>query len=41
MNGKPVPPGEYEWRTLQTQGLHSEYLISVGERYSRQSGGKI
>jgi len=30
MDGKPVPAGEYEWRALQTQGLRSEYLMSVG-----------
>ena len=30
MDGKPVPTGKYEWRTLQTQGLRSEYLMSVG-----------
>ncbi len=30
MDGRPVPPGDYEWRSLQTQGLRSEYLMSVG-----------
>jgi hypothetical protein len=30
MDGKPVPAGKYEWRSLQTQGLRSEYLMSVG-----------
>jgi hypothetical protein len=30
MDGKPAPAGKYEWRALQTQGLRSEYLMSVG-----------
>jgi hypothetical protein len=30
MDGKPAPAGKYEWRSLQTQGLRSEYLMSVG-----------
>jgi hypothetical protein len=30
MDGKPVPAGKYECRSLQTQGLRSEYLMSVG-----------
>jgi len=30
MQGRPVPPGDYEWRSLETQGLRSEYLMSVG-----------
>jgi hypothetical protein len=30
MDGKPMPAGKYEWRSLQTQGLRSEYLMSVG-----------
>ena len=28
--GQPVAPGQYEWRLLLTQGLRSEYLMSVG-----------
>jgi PA14 domain/FlgD Ig-like domain len=30
MGGKPAPAGKYQWRTLQTQGLRSEYLMSIG-----------
>lgn len=30
MDGKPVPKGKYEWRSLRSQGLRSEYLMSVG-----------
>ncbi len=30
MDGKPAPAGKYEWRSLQTQGLRSEYLMNVG-----------
>jgi len=30
MDGKPAPVGKYEWRALQTQGLRSEYLMSIG-----------
>jgi hypothetical protein len=30
MDGKPAPAGKYEWRSLLTQGLRSEYLMSVG-----------
>ena len=30
MNGQPAPAGTYEWRSLETQGLRSEYLMSVG-----------
>ena len=30
MDGKPAPAEKYEWRSLQTQGLRSEYLMSVG-----------
>ncbi len=30
MDGKPAPVGKYEWRSLQTQGLRSEYLMSIG-----------
>lgn len=28
--GRPAAPGTYEWRALETQGLRSEYLMSVG-----------
>ena len=48
MDGKPAPAGKYEWRSLQTQGLRSEYLMSVGtsvgERkiwFEAESGGGI
>lgn len=30
MEGKPAPAGTYEWRVLETAGLRSEYLMSVG-----------
>jgi len=30
MDGKPAPAGTYAWRSLETQGLRSEYLMSVG-----------
>ena len=30
MDGKPAPAGKYKWRALQTEGLRSEYLMSVG-----------
>ena len=28
--GRPVPPGDYTWKLLHTQGLTSEYLLSIG-----------
>lgn len=28
--GKPVPAGNYTWKLLSTQGLHAEYLLTVG-----------
>lgn len=34
--GKPAPAGTYEWRTLQTEGLKSEYLMSVGTSVGAQ-----
>ena len=30
MNGNAVPPGTYEWKLLQTPGLKSEYLLTLG-----------
>ncbi len=29
-DGRPVPAGSYEWRSLQTDGLQSEFLMSIG-----------
>ncbi len=29
-DGKPVPPGEYTWKMIQSQGLKAEYLLSLG-----------
>ncbi len=29
-SGAPVSAGEYEWRVLRTQGLRSEFVMSVG-----------
>ncbi|MFW6059262.1 MAG: PA14 domain-containing protein [Phycisphaeraceae bacterium] len=28
--GRPVPPGEYEWRLLRTPGLRAEYITTLG-----------
>lgn len=28
--GQPVPPGQYTWKFLHTQGLKAEYLLSLG-----------
>ena len=33
MDGRPAAAGDYEWRSLETQGLRSEYLMSVGDRW--------
>lgn len=30
VSGQPVPQGEYVWKIVQTDGLKSEYLMSVG-----------
>ena len=30
MDGRPAAAGDYEWRSLETQGLRGEYLMSVG-----------
>ncbi|NBP25756.1 MAG: hypothetical protein EBU81_14655, partial [Proteobacteria bacterium] len=29
-NAQPVPPGEYTWKLLQTQGLTAELLLNLG-----------
>lgn len=29
-DGKPVPPGEYRWKLLLSQGMKAEYLLSLG-----------
>ena len=29
-NGQPVPPGDYTWKLLQTQGLTAEFLLNIG-----------
>jgi hypothetical protein len=31
--GKPVPPGHYSWKLLETGGLSAQYLLSVGSNY--------
>jgi hypothetical protein len=31
--GRPVPPGVYNWKLLETGGLTAEYLLSVGSNY--------
>jgi len=36
MDGKPAAAGQYEWRLLQTAGLRSEYLMSVGTSVGAQ-----
>jgi hypothetical protein len=28
-----LPDGDYQWRLLETSGLHAEYLLSVGSNY--------
>lgn len=28
--GTPVPPGDYTWKLLQTQGLTAEFLLNIG-----------
>ena len=28
--GRPVPAGSYTWKLLSTQGLHAEYLLTLG-----------
>jgi hypothetical protein len=28
--GKPVPPGTYTWKLLESQGLEAEYLLTLG-----------
>lgn len=28
--GKPLPAGKYNWKLLATQGLHAEYLMTLG-----------
>src|SRR5690349_19253333 len=30
---RPVPAGDYTWKLLETQGLHAEFLLSVGSNY--------
>ncbi len=30
MDGKPVPPGTYDWRLLTSPGLRGEYLMNLG-----------
>lgn len=32
-----VPPGTYTWKLLATQGLHAEYLMSLGNNYPDDS----
>ncbi|HVZ89461.1 MAG TPA: FlgD immunoglobulin-like domain containing protein [Polyangia bacterium] len=32
-DGKPVPAGAYGWKLLETQGLHADYLLSLGANY--------
>jgi len=43
-DGAPAAPGRYEWRTLQSQGLTSQYLLSLGtdtghDHWIAQHGG--
>ncbi|MFT5131422.1 MAG: hypothetical protein ACI8W8_005058, partial [Rhodothermales bacterium] len=33
-SGRPVPPGDYEWRSLSSQGLKSEFLLKIGTPYN-------
>jgi hypothetical protein len=32
-DGKAVPAGSYNWKLLQSSGLHSQYVMSVGSNY--------
>ena len=32
--GRPMAPGKYEWRLLQSPGLKAEYLLSIGTSYN-------
>ena len=31
--GRPVSPGTYKWKLLQTQGMKAEYLLSIGTSF--------
>lgn len=33
VNGMPAPAGSYQWKVLTTQGLHAEYLTSLGTSF--------
>ena len=35
--GRPVPAGTYGWKLLQTQGLHAEYIVTLGTNPSPAS----
>ena len=43
-DGRPLPPGEYDWRLISSPGVKAEYLLSIGtsvgpEHWPCQHGG--